>query len=267
MEFGDEILLKLEQYLNDTMDDANRISFETEIAASAQLQEFIAIYNRIDALEDDTAWSLSEHKGDKLKEVLRRFQSEETKAFSAKIKLFRTEEQPPLANSSNLYKTALFVMMAACMAFLVYVVIPNEADMASLYIENSTWEELPSLVVKGDDKNPKLAVEKAFKAGDYQKAVNLSNTILISSSYTQADMLLYKGIAHLEMNEYEDALTSFNLLLASDHIDHHKGYWYNAMVYLKKGEKNKTISALKEVTSDATNYQYEQATKLLKELD
>lgn len=268
MELESDILLKLQQYLNDEMNEASRISFETEISNSKDLQEFIAIFNNIDNLEDDDSWISLEGETDELKRVAQLFRNNDTLEFSRKIKKLRGNSSEVDIKTRKPYTLALVTLMVACLAAIFFFAFPKEIDMTQLYTNNSSWDELPSLVIKGTSTNEKrLEVERAFEDENFELAISLSEIIITNTTLVDANMQLYKGVSHLELNEFDKALEAFTILTESNSIDNHKGYWYIALVYLKQENKARAIEALEQVTSFKENYKYERARDLLEELE
>lgn len=270
MELQEEQLQKLEQFLNGTMDRTTLEAFQHDINKTPQLQEFIHIYQELNDLEDDTTWNVTSKNSARLKDVLSILQNKNIQEFSEKIKKHRQEmiTTPAATNRKTWLRPAIYSAIAACLALLVYVIIPKNETLATLYTTYSTWEELPSVLVKGDhNKVQKLAIEEAFNQKNFNKTILLTEQVIKGSQKVEANMLLYKGAAQLELNNFEAALKTYDTLIKSTSIDNHKGYWYKALTYLKKGDRIKTVIALKEVLKTTSNYKYLEAKALLKALD
>jgi len=268
MELGDDILLKLQLYLHGDMDETSRVSFESEISNSDDLQEFIALYKDIDNLEDDGSWNSYDGDTEELKRVAQLFRNKDTLEFAEKVKRIRAQSSGLGTKNRNPSRLLALSLIAACVAIVVLLVFPKEPNMAQLYAENSSWNELPSFVVKGDSTDKKRQeVEQAFEEENFEVAISLSESIMENTNVVDANMQLYNGIAHLELDQFDEALNAFDSLAESNSIDNHKGYWYTALVYLKQENMEETVKSLKRVIGSEGNYKYEPALKLLEELE
>lgn len=265
MELREEQLKKLEAYLYDIMTLDEKANFELEVDASTELQEFIRLFNETKTLEDDTRWDIDYKNATRLKKVASLYKDKETQEFSEKIRAHRHAMSPVVGTANKTWlKPLVLAAAAACLAVLVYINLPKEQTLSELYTTYSTWEELPSVLVKGDDNaTKKLAVETAFQQKQYDSTITLSNKIIENAQKVAANMLLYKGAAHLELGEFDQALQTYKELLVSDSIDNHKAYWYIAMTYLKKGDRQMTIAALENVLLKESNYKFATAKEVL----
>ncbi len=264
MELNDATLKKIANYLNDTMAADERALFEQEINSNKELKEFLYLNSTIDAFEDEDSWIEMKMNSEKMKTIAQRFRDEDTLAFTNKLNSFQKQYTQKPKNISK--KIVAFAAVAAC--FVLIVLWPSSMNLNTVYANYSSWNELPSFIVKGDALNTqKTAMERAFKSKKYSDAIALCNTILNNSNTIQPSILIYKGIAQLELDNYEASIKTFTQLYNSNTIDAHKGYWYIALVYAKQGNKELFIKALKKVTSNSTNYRYKEALELLKEIE
>ena len=77
--------------------------------------------------------------------------------------------------------------------------------------------------------------------------------------------LVYKGCAEMELNKIEEAINTFQQLLAQHNDYKDMANWYLALCYLKKGDEAEVKNRLELVTADDKPY-YDKAQLLLKEL-
>lgn len=260
-------LNKLEAYLNNTMDNPTKKDFEQEIDANLQLQEFVKIYREIHKLEDEEQWGFTQKNTERLKEVVSILKEDETQQFAKNLKKQRqkmlSEKQP----DQSLFKKIVFTAIAASLAILLYFSLSNNTDLTEIYNGYATWEELPSFVVKAEEPMVKaVAIEQSFRNKEFKKTITLANEVIYKAHTTPANVLLYKGVAQIELNDFNNAIATFNILLKSDHIDNHKGYWYTAMTYLKKKDKENTIKILEALLVNPNNFKYKEAKKLLNKI-
>lgn len=258
---------QLERYLNDQMEANEKAEFEKQIAQSPELQELIELHEQVTVLDDDAEWITFEGDVNEIKEKIPLFEDKETKAFSAKIREFRNDQVGSTGGKSIAWKRlAVFSGVAASILLALFTTFKSGANLDQLYVENSNWNELPSLTVKGDTSLEKAIVEQLFQQKKYAKVITSVRDISLNSQETDMTLMLYQGVSQLELDQYQNALNSFREITSSNTIDHHKGYWYTAMVYLKQGDEESLIKSLEVVATNPTYYKHTEAVTMLKEL-
>jgi len=267
MELDDIQLEKLERFLNGQMDAAEKNAFQQEIDASIALQEFIGTYNQLDAFEDVDNWPFS-RGNDRMKEAARLFLKKDTIAFASTLNEANFQYQEHSKQTRGLWQRfAIVGSVAACIALLLYVIFPSTPDLNKMYVDHSSWEELPSLAVKGDSTEiNKVILEQVFQKEDYLESAAMSEQLLEESDFMDPTLLLYLGVSQLELDQFDAALQTFTTLIESNTLDAHKGFWYTSLVYLKQGNTEAAIEALEMVVSNKYNYKYSEARKMLKAL-
>ena len=259
MEITEEQYRLLERYLTGLMPDEEARSFEQEVAANKSLQEFIEIYENADEFIGE-GWvaDIASSEGDTKDMALEQFKSKVAEMIS--------DQSAGSKGSSRL----LWIAGAAAAVILLFVVLwPGQPSTEDVYAEYSNWNSLPSFTTKGvnGDKQAWIHLEEAFEAGDYSEATGLANGILNQENTDSASALLYLGASYLELNEYDKALEAFGTLTQTSSLDHHQGYWYQAMTYLKKGDKESAMSILKLIEANPTYYKHQEAVEILEEWD
>lgn len=267
MEQDNFINEKLERYLNDQMEAEEKAEFEKEIAESPELQELIELHQQVTVLDDEADWITFEGDVNEIKENIPLFEDEETKAFSKNLREFRNDQMSATGPKSVVWKRlAVFSGVAASILLALFFNMQSGGNLDQLYVEYSSWNELPSLSVKGDPDAKRSEVAQLFEQKKYADVIANVREIGLSSNEPDMALILYQGVAQLELDQYENALNSFRELTISNTIDHHKGYWYTAMVYLKQGNKELLEENLEVITANPTYYKYEEARALLKEV-
>jgi len=258
---------QLERYLNDQMAPEEKEQFEKEIAQSLELQELIELHEQVTVLDDEADWITFEGDVNEIKEKIPLFEAEETKAFSKKLKEFRSDQMGTTGRKSVVWKRlAVFSGVAASILLALFLTTQRGGDLDQLYVEHSSWNELPSLTVKGGPVSNKAEIEQLFEQKKYTEVIAKVREISLNSEETDMALLLYQGVSQLELDQYENALNTFKELTKSNTIDHHKGYWYTAMVYLKQGDKESLIESLEVVAANPAYYKHAEANNMLKEL-
>ncbi len=266
MEENDEINEKLRRYLDGELSPEELTDFETEIAQSEELQEQVALHRQIDGFNDEEDWSLYEGDTRAIKDNIPLFEDAETREFSDKLKDFRSGSNKTTARPRRKSRWAIAMAVAAGLALILYLTLPKGASMEDLYVEHSTWDELPSLTVKGE-ANAEAEIEQLFLQENYSEVISKIDALSIYDRSSASTFLLYKGVSQLELDLYEDALRTFKALIESDLIDNHKGYWYSALAHLKKGDKVLAIEALEVVAANENYFRNTEAKELLEDLE
>ncbi|WP_299683900.1 tetratricopeptide repeat protein [uncultured Dokdonia sp.] len=255
----------IERYLLMEMPPDERKSFEEKIAQNAELKEQVALYKALYATDDDSEeWITTEKNNELLKKEATLFRAQETKDFSKALKDYRAANTK---TKRSFFTPQLWSAIAAVIIIGIFILYPKSPSLSKLYENYHNWEELPSYVSKGDDKALTLKnIETTFRSKNYQNVISISQTLDTSIYNTNPQISLYIGVSHLETNQHENAITAFDRLIQSNAIDFHKGYWYKALVFLKKGDKENTIKILETIVANPTYYNYEKAKELLDEI-
>ena len=93
--------------------------------------------------------------------------------------------------------------------------------------------------------------ENLLKNEDYKKALPLLNEHL-KQNLDDAQILLAKGIVLTEIGvDYDGALVVFRRLQKEFPIYRDEGYWYEGLLFLKKGEIEKVMSNLEQISIES----------------
>ena len=263
MELNDALVEQLERYLTQQMSAEEVVAFEEQIDSNADLREFLHLYKSLDTFEDEHDWPHLEIDTEEIKKIARKFREPDTVAFAQKVQQFHQERN----QKSSFARRSLIVMASIAAAFLLFIFQfwPSDITIDSVYDDHSSWDELPSFSVKGDTEDTlKIELENAFQSNNYEKVIVLADSIRSNTQTLVPNVMLYQGIAQLELDRFDEAIQTFTTLSNSNALDAHKGYWYIALVYAKQGNFTKFKPAIKKVASDPTNYKYEEAVEILK---
>jgi hypothetical protein len=264
MELNDASQEQLERYLTGQMSSEDVVLFEQQIESDDHLKEFLMLYDAMDDFEEENNWPELEIDTEEIKKIAQKFRAPDTVAFAEKVQQFHQSRK----KKPSVFRRSLIAMttIAACLLF-IFLLLPSDVTLDSVYNDNSSWD-LPSFAEKSDITNdPRLRLETAFNAQQFEEAIVISQILLSDTETLAPNVMLYQGIAQLELNRFEDAIQTFTLLSNSDALDAHKGYWYMALTYAKQGYEQAFLSALKKVQSNSANFKYEEAVALLKEFE
>lgn len=131
------------------------------------------------------------------------------------------------------------------------------------------YHSYPNVVaptVRGDnERNLKSDAFYEYDSGNYEKSLALFSKIYADEGVDYA--LFYKAMSLLELNRFEEAITSFEQFNTADNNAFSPFVkWYKALSYLKINEKEKAIELLNELAGKE-NPQQQTAKKLLTELE
>lgn len=275
MSFSDNILEQAERYLDGKMTAEELKIFEKEIENNEELLNYIEVNKqmRLQYGEEDWGFAKNTNESDKLKTLEAVFNSEDTKKTKdviskASQSYFNNTEEITQGGKSGKYKIYFTLTIAACIALMVGFFITNQGQTTSeIYASYSSWSELPSLTERGESQNILLYKgEQAFQAKNYKEAEIAFIEAIKKSNNFDANAMLYLGIAQLELNEYEAALSNFKKVTKSDSLDASKGYWYTGLTYLKQKAKVKAIETFELIAANATYYNNDKAKTILEAL-
>ena len=268
MSISSKQLAQLQVYFDGEMTPKQLEEFEAEIQTNAELSSYIATAKAADAFLSEQDWVLTTDTK-AVQEQSKAFLKEDVQEFARITGNFiKQKNGQPKRRSFDWGVKWITAISAVLVVAFIYSQFFATLSLPTLYDQQVNWNELPSFTTKsGSRNNPLIELEKAFQAQNYKQTITLSQGILDTVSTPNTSVLLYMGAAQLELDQYAQALASFNKVSRSESLDAHMGYWYTAMVFLKQGNKNQAIRALKRVESDSTNYKYKQALELLEQLD
>lgn len=238
----EELYYAIERYLANDMTPEERATFETRITQDEELAEKLTIYR-------SASQTLSS-----------RLRNEE------KEKLFRkTLSEIEIATPANgnvralrFYGWAAAASIALLCVALFYTSKLTKPDFAEYY----TYEPL-ALVERGNEDSARLQAQEDFNAKEYEKAIADFDVLLLEDK-DNTELLLYKGIAFLELDNITEANKLFNTVRASGSIYKDKATWMLALVALKQKDYEGCEALLKEIPTDSPEYR--NAEKLLEDL-
>jgi TolA-binding protein len=151
--------------------------------------------------------------------------------------------------------------------FIVFKIILPSSDPEKLfktyyttfnYVSSATREAGVSL-----QEDFSVAVEQ-YKAGDYNSAsTGFSNIIMKDSSFVTPRFLL--GLTNLELGEYDKAINLFNSIKDPSNKYYKETLWYLGLAYLRIGEKTHASDCFK-ILASSSGYYYDRAKKILRRL-
>lgn len=243
-----EQYILFEKYINNELEKKELELFHQQLKTNTDFKQEFEIYKDLDSSLSSTYKNKIEEK--KLRNTLSKLGTKyvETENFVKKetkvISILR-------------YKK---LMVAASIALLIgFFLFNNQKPVYSNYAIHPNLE----LVVRGANNPLFLKAEKAFNSKNYNEA--LKHLTVLSNIYiNDTEIKLYKGIALLELGNYNKAEGIFNTISLGSSAFVNTALWYKALSNLKQKKYKKAKSILKTIPKSAAVY--EQAQKLLKKL-
>ena len=268
MILSENLLLQADKYLVNKLTETELSAFLLELNSNTELANYVAINKEMSIQFSDTDWQFIEDSdSNNTKDLQTYFKSDEAIALKSALndaaQKHKTISKPNKANNNKVFS---FLAIAASIILLVGLFFLNRTG--NIYDNYNSWTELPSMIERGEAKSAILEnAEIKFVAKDFAGANKLYTTYLTETKSNNTNVLLYLGITQLELNQNKNALATFDKVIDSDSIDFSKGYWYKALVYLKVKYNSNAITQLKLITKDNSNYKYNEALKLLSQLE
>ncbi len=138
---------------------------------------------------------------------------------------------------------------------------PNPQQLYAMYaVHDFDFTE------KSGGDNLLADAERLLKAKDYRQALPVLETYL-ESRPDDMQAVLAKGIAQMEIGEYESALADFQTVGINNPLLKNEAIWYMALVYLKQNKLAEAIGHLEQIPTNSARWKDAEAlAKSLKRL-
>ncbi|WP_109300808.1 tol-pal system YbgF family protein [Aquimarina sp. AU474] len=276
MKFEDSTYDQINAYLSGIMNQVDKELFELRIKTDSELRAEVDLHRSLKSTFGKEAWSTREDmkNGDEILEIKNLRKGELYTGIEVNIQEVSNQYFKNIDSEKNKkWRNYLGIIAAVlCVLLLTYYFNTANSSVNSLYSDYNDWRELPSLTVQGDPESYLAKAEQLFYEKRYNEAISIFDTELKNQPENKINglvpyILVYTGVCYLELEDYESALKTFDILLKSNALDRSKGYWYKALVYMKKGDKERTKEQLSLILKDEKNFNLNKAKLLLEKLD
>lgn len=259
---------QIDQYLRGELSGPERTDFEIQLATDKDLAAEIDLYQTID--EHLSAHFAGEKKRIALQKNLKTqeklffdsfaFEEEEkeNKKVTAKPKIISLFDNLQMQMQMRMRMIGLATSLAAIL--ILALLLPP--FWQTIYTQNDLYAEYatkhrtaPAFVTRGGIENLLLQAENAFTQGQYAQAIQAFDAYVVQQPTQKTDILLWRGLAHLELEQFADALRDFTELSQSDTALKFEGMWYGAMVHLKQGDVEASKKQLVHIKKGADYYE------------
>ena len=258
---------KIESYLGGTMSSEEQSNFENMLETSSELKEELELYKEINFHLSEELWSdkvlkSNDHQKTELKAYFRSEEGQQiANAIAEGAKVYKNEKPP---KSFPFLKFASIAVVLFIVGFFSYYLLHKDS-YADLYMAYNDQTDLPSLVTRGVTTEIQRGVI-AYQNEDYSAALQKFSTYLSQNPNPNPAVYLYLSKTQLALGNSDNALESLETLAQSESLEKDKILWFKVLIYLKTENKELLKATLTEITSDASNYRYEEAKQLLKEV-
>tara|TARA_R110002049_G_scaffold309170_1_gene517849 strand:- start:1202 stop:1939 length:738 start_codon:yes stop_codon:yes gene_type:complete len=244
MEENDYLLF--EDYIEETMSDAAKLSFERRLKTDAPFLESFNLY----------------------KEATHHFKNrfakeEETLAFKNSLNATATEyfkNQSPKVIKFEPWKYATAACLLLFSGLFFYF---NSISGIPTYKDLNTISEI-NIVERSTNTTVLKKAEEAYNTQSFNEAKIYFEQILAKDT-TNSELLFYKAIAQLELSEYMEAENSLTRLSKGTSVYANEALWYLALSKLKQKEYDSCKMILNTIPASADTYS--KAQKLVKVLE
>ncbi|WP_420570897.1 tetratricopeptide repeat protein [Kordia sp.] len=269
MSFDEQSYEQIASYLNNQMSEDEKTAFEALLKNDAELASFVDTFSSLESVYNEDTWNVKTNATVKeLKALANEFRTDDVVDLSKKIRDIQQEAHTPQVTKNRktyFYYISSAVAIAAIMT-LFYFTFMQSITATDAFTEYHDWNSLPSFQTKSDTNTNLAKAATLFQQEKYKEALTAFKKHEHETATYDPKIQLYIGVSYLELDNYHEAIQTFDALLNSDTFDHHKGYWYTALTYLKQNDAKNAKKVLEKLVSDPNNYNYQKAKKLLKEL-
>lgn len=243
----EKTILLFDDYLQGALSANDRIALESQLENDSRLQDAFTIFKDLNEHLAHTFSQERKHVKESIQQSSEAY-FEEVATLKKDVKVIRLKP--------------LRYLVAASMVMLFGVIFWLQMQEASYedYAPNGNID----LVERSGDESAFAKAEQRFNKRDYRNAILFFNNIL-ETDPNNAQVLYYKGIALVEIDEYEEGQKVFQELVQGNSVFKNKAQWYIGLSLLKQDRIQECKLILQMLPETAEDY--EQAQELLKKLD
>ncbi len=265
MKMEDSLLI--EKFLNDQLSPLEKENVLKRIEQDPSFRAQVRFEQELMDSLDPRGWNFLDPNEDPTITLFEEaFKSEKTQDLKRTLE----EVSYNYSNQSTSKRSTRWILYSSAAMIAVIVGLfawfnTNESPQ-DLYASYFDPTDLTSVAVRGDSTEDLLIqAEIAFEDKDYKKTLSIIDEQLKDLQNSKSAVYLYKGISHMELNEFNAAEDTFNTLIDSNLMDAEKGLWFEALLFLKMNDTKAAKKVLQEIV-DNNYYNYSKASEVLKKL-
>ena len=259
-----EYHLLIDSFLEGALNPNEHELFLKRMSTDTEFEEYVNFEKQLRETLNPNDWSFETNtKHPEVTSFTTLFSDSKTKALETTLKNIATQK-----SSVNKWKKPLLIGIAALLVISIslFSLLDSNDSPQQLYVTYFDVTELPSLVVRGDSQSDNYNVlQKVFEEKKFEKTLLFIKDSLSDISKNKGTVKLIQAISYVETAQYNKGVDSYNNLINSDLVDAQKGYWYKALLYLKKEDIKNCKKVLAEIIEN-NFYNSKKAKQLLKEI-
>ncbi len=262
---NDDQLKKIDQYLMKQMSSEELAIFEEQMSNDDLLRKEVELSKEMNHYLSDEEFSSTIPNNDFVNKTRAFIKSDEAKQFKAKILEIENRKTIPKLSKKNNFLIAASI--AAFIALISSFFFFNESNSQQLYAEFYNQNDLPTFMKRDGVVSTLKDGEMAFLDKDYKKATQLFTTYIDETENPDPNVFIFRGASNMMTNHFDYAISDFDKMIISNHIDHSRGRWFKVLTFLKMNDRASAIISLKKITESNSNFRYNEALELLEKLD
>lgn len=269
MSFDDSLYEQIASYVNNQMNEAEKTAFEALLKNDDELASFVQTCTSLESVYNEDTWNVQSNASiDEVKALANQFRADDVVALSKNIRDIQrqgNQSQTTKSKKSYFYFISSAVAIAAVMT-LFYFTFMQSITANEAFEQYHNWDNLPSLVEKSNSEDNYAKAQELFQQKKYKEALAIFKQNEQESTTYDPKVQQYIGVCYIELENYHEAIQTFDVLRTSNTLDSHKAYWYTSLTYLKQNNAETAKKMLNTLVQDSSNYNYEKAKELLKKL-
>lgn len=237
-----------EDYLEGTLSPTEKNEFERRLADDEKFEQSFLTYKELSGFLDNKFED--KNPDNQFKENLKNISNT----------YFNKTENKSSKRGTIRFKPWQYAIAASIVVIFGLLVIMNDSTPA--YADYADFNNI-SLTERGENDELLSKAEKTFNEGNYEEAIQYFDQILIEDA-NYKEIQLYKSIALIETNQYDDADELLSVLSTGTSVFKYDAMWYLALSKLKQKKYEQCRIILERIPEDAEVYK--KAQKLLSKL-
>lgn len=263
--FEDKRQQEIEAYIQGLMSPEQLVIFKEKLANDKTLQEDVRLQESLrDALGEDRWASLeNDPANEALQKLKKTLKSDTYTQISTTIKEVGADYTNNPTNKKQDRRVYHRIAIAAIALLLCALPFLINSQSESYYDQYANWENLPSLIEKGDSQTNLIVVgESLYLSQKYEEAIRYFEDTIAPNDPYYSYGLLYLGASYFQVDNLEKAHQTYDVLIATNTLQSSYGYWYKLLLYLKAANTEKVDEMLLLIVSNPDHYNYKEAKKI-----
>jgi tetratricopeptide (TPR) repeat protein len=272
MSLSDTQYEQIQKYLDNELEESEKIAFEQEIAENEMLAQEVALFQKLPQYigEGQSPDVDLETEHPQFKAYLKVFLSDESKQLENELEnigtAFLQNENQETSNKVVAIYSRWKVLSAAAVVLVLFGslwFLMKPTSSTALY---SSYVQHDAIILnqRGNEDEISKNAEELYNQGNYEAAIPL--LLKVNEQNLNFDVLLALGVSYLELDDYDNALAQFEAIGQSDAIIKDKALWYEAATYLKQNNRDLARQKLLQLQEEYPFFKAKETKKILRKL-